>query len=302
MIFFSIILPTFNDLDNLKNSIKSVDEQTFKGFELIIVNDGSTDNTKTYLDKLSYSYIKVINLLENKGPARARNEAIKHSTGKWLCFLDSDDIWHDNKLELIRQFIETNMQYKKHVYCHNLILKEKNHRNKKKLISGPIKLNKEYEDLLTFGNTLLLSGTCVSSEFVKKNKIKFNQRKRYISVEDYDFWLNLSYKGAKFEFINKFLGIYLRHENNLTNNIILHKKNLLFVIRHHVFQLQKFDENKVKLWKKLYSKHIIELIFIYFLKFQSYKISLYLLIKYLRRYKSIFIREFFSFIIRKLKD
>ena len=302
MIFFSIILPTFNDLDNLKNSIKSVDEQTFKNFELIVVNDGSTDDTKDYLNKLPYSYLKVINLLENQGPASARNEAIKHSTGKWLCFLDSDDFWFNNKLELIKQSIATNLQYKKHVYCHNLILINKNHRNRKKLISGPIKLNREYKDLLIFGNKLLLSATCVSREFVKKNKIKFNQKKKYISVEDYDFWLNLSFKGAKFEFINKYLGTYLRHENNLTNNIILHKKNLSFVIRYHVFQIQRFDENKIKLWKKLYSKHIIELIFIYFLKFQSYKVCLYLITKYFRRYKSIFVREFFSFIIRKFKN
>ena len=178
MIFFSIILPTFNDLDNLKNSIKSVDEQTFKNFELIVVNDGSTDETKDYLDKLPYSYLKVVNLLENEGPASARNEAIKHSTGKWLCFLDSDDFWYNNKLELIKQSIETNLQYNKHVYCHNLILINKNNRNKKKLISGPIKLNREYKDLLIFGNKLLLSATCVSSEFVKKNKIKFNQKKK----------------------------------------------------------------------------------------------------------------------------
>ena len=299
MIFFSIILPTYNDIENLKNSIKSVDEQTFKNFELIVVNDGSTDNTKNYLDKLSYSFIRVINFLENKGPASARNEAIKHSLGKWLCFLDSDDFWHKNKLEIIKQSIEKNLQDKKHVYCHNLILNDKNHINKKKLISGPIQLNKEYKSLLLFGNKLLLSATCVSSEFVKKNKIKFNQKKRYISVEDYDYWLNLSFFGAKFEFINKFLGVYSRHEKNLTNNIISHKTKLFSIIYYHVFKLQNFEENKIKLWKKLHSKHIIEITFIYFLKFHSYKIGIYLIIKYLKRYNLIFIREFLNFILRK---
>lgn len=82
MIFFSIILPTFNDLENLKNSIKSVDRQTFKSFELIVVNDGSTDKTKEYLKKLTYSFIKIVNLSNNKGPAYARNKAIENSSGK----------------------------------------------------------------------------------------------------------------------------------------------------------------------------------------------------------------------------
>ena len=54
MIFFSIILPTYNDLENLKNCIKSIDRQTYKNFELLIVNDGSNDDTKTYLSKLNF--------------------------------------------------------------------------------------------------------------------------------------------------------------------------------------------------------------------------------------------------------
>lgn len=302
MIFFSIILPTFNDLENLKNSIKSVDRQTFKSFELIVVNDGSTDKTKEYLKKLTYSFIKIVNLSNNKGPAYARNKAIENSSGKWLCFLDSDDFWFENKLEIMRQSIEASQIDKKHIYCHNLILKDKKLKNKKRLISGPIQFSKEYENLLKIGNKLLLSATCVNNEFIRENKIRFNEKRKYVSVEDYDFWLILSLNGAKFGFINKFLGIYLKHEKNLTNNILLHKKNLLYVIHYHVFQLQKFDKKKIKLWKKLHSKHIIELIFIYFLRFQKYKIGCYLIYKYYKRYNIIFISEFFNFIIRKLKN
>lgn len=251
MIFFSIILPTFNDLENLKNSIKSVDRQTFKSFELIVVNDGSTDKTKEYLKKLTYSFIKIVNLSNNKGPAYARNKAIENSSGKWLCFLDSDDFWFENKLEIMRQSIEASQIDKKHIYCHNLILKDKKLKNKKRLISGPIQFSKEYENLLKIGNKLLLSATCVNNEFIRENKIRFNEKRKYVSVEDYDFWLILSLNGAKFGFINKFLGIYLKHEKNLTNNILLHKKNLLYVIHYHVFQLQKFDKKKNKTLEKI---------------------------------------------------
>lgn len=299
MIFFSIILPTYNDLENLKNSIKSIDRQTYKNFELLIVNDGSNDDTKTYLSKLNFSYLKVINLQKNSGPAYSRNVAILNSSGKWLCFIDSDDFWFKRKLEVLKNNIHKKPNYE--VFCHDLILKNKFSTKKTNLFSGPLSANQEYKDLLISGNKLLLSGTCVKNQFIIENKIKFNSGKKYLSVEDYDFWLNLSYKGTKFSFIKEFLGIYLRHDRNLTNNIIFHKKNLLFVIRHHVFQVQKFEKNKIKLWKKLFSKYIVELIVIYFYRIKNYKIAFYLFCKYIRRYNLIFLLELFLFIIRKLK-
>ena len=300
MTFFSIILPTYNDLENLKKSIRSIDRQTYKNFELIIVNDGSNDDTKLYLSKLNIPYIKVVNLEKNSGgPATGRNKAIENSSGMWLCFIDSDDFWFKRKLEVMKNMIEEKSNCD--VFCHNLISKNKISKKKIKLFSGPLSANQEYKDLLTIGNKLLLSGTCVNSKFLIENKIHFNSKKKYISVEDYDFWLNLSFKDAKFFFIKEFLGIYLKHERNLTNNIILHKKNLLFVIRNHVFRIQKFEKNKSRLWKQLYSKHIIELIMIYFNKFNNYKTAFYLFHKFLRKYNLIFMRELLLFIIKKLK-
>lgn len=299
MTFFSIVLPTYNDLENLKKCLKSIDRQTYKNFELIIVNDGSNDDTEIYLNKLNISYLKIINLKKNSGPAYARNTAILNSSGMWLCFIDSDDFWFKRKLEVMKNIIQEKSNYK--VFCHNLILKNKISKKKIKLFSGPLSTDQQYKDLLTLGNKLLLSGTCVNSQFIIENKIKFNSKKKYISVEDYDLWLNLSFIDAKFFFIKEFLGVYLKHDRNLTNNIILHKKNLLFVIRNHVFQVQKFEKNKSKLWKKLYSKYIIELIIIYFYKIKNYKIAFYLFYKFMRRHNLIFLKELFLFIIRKLK-
>ena len=123
MIFFSIILPTYNDLENLKNCIKSIDRQTYKNFELLIVNDGSNDDTKVYLSKLNFSYLKVINLQKNFGPAYSRNTAILNSLGKWLCFIDSDDFWFKRKLEVLKNNIQKKPNYE--IFCHNLILKNR---------------------------------------------------------------------------------------------------------------------------------------------------------------------------------
>ena len=123
MTFFSIILPTYNDLENLKKSIRSIDRQTYKNFELIIVNDGSNDDTKLYLSKLNIPYLKVVNLKKNSGPANARNSAILNSSGMWICFIDSDDFWLKRKLEVVKNLIEEKSNY--NVFCHDLILKNR---------------------------------------------------------------------------------------------------------------------------------------------------------------------------------
>ncbi len=91
--FFSVIVPTYNRADFISEAIKSVLAQTFREFELIIVDDGSTDNTKEVIEPfLSDRRVKYI-YQENNERAAARNNGIKNASGEWIAFLDSDDIW-----------------------------------------------------------------------------------------------------------------------------------------------------------------------------------------------------------------
>jgi glycosyltransferase involved in cell wall biosynthesis len=108
-LLISIIIPTYNRLGFLKKAIASVQNQSYKNFELIIVDDGSTDDTRTYLETLSD--VKFISQ-ENLGVASARNAGIKKATGEWIAFLDSDDIWLPHKLETQVSFLLSNKQYK----------------------------------------------------------------------------------------------------------------------------------------------------------------------------------------------
>ena len=96
----SVIIPTFNREKLIGNSIKSVLNQTFKNFELIIVDDGSTDNTSEVVDKFQDNRIKYIKLDKNQGASNARNIGIKNAKGKYISFQDSDDIFYPNKLEI----------------------------------------------------------------------------------------------------------------------------------------------------------------------------------------------------------
>ena len=94
----TVILPTWNREKWLKTSIESVLSQTFQDFELIVVDDASTDSTGKILESYS-GKIKTILLPENLGVSAARNTAIVQSDSNWIAFLDSDDYWHAEKLE-----------------------------------------------------------------------------------------------------------------------------------------------------------------------------------------------------------
>ena len=100
----SVILPSWNRADWLKQSIDSVLEQTFSDFELIVVDDASTDYTQEILTGYSEKLRSII-FAKNLGVSAARNAAITACDSEWIAFLDSDDFWHPDKLQ--KQIVQT---------------------------------------------------------------------------------------------------------------------------------------------------------------------------------------------------
>ena len=94
----SVIIPTYNRAHCVGEAIQSVLDQTYKNFEIIVVDDGSTDNTQEVLATFG-DKIKVIRQ-ENRGVSAARNAGIREARGEWLAFLDSDDLWLPEKLAI----------------------------------------------------------------------------------------------------------------------------------------------------------------------------------------------------------
>jgi glycosyltransferase involved in cell wall biosynthesis len=111
MAFISVIIPTFNRSGVVVRAINSVLDQNNKNFELIVVDDGSTDETELLLSPLNDSgqlkYFKIKNL----GVSSARNFGVSQAIGDWLCFLDSDDEWLPNKLQDQLEFVQKNSSY-----------------------------------------------------------------------------------------------------------------------------------------------------------------------------------------------
>lgn len=104
----SVIIPTYNRAKTIKKSIDSVLFQTYDDWELIIVDDGSTDETKELISSYKDSRIKYYSYESNKGVVYARNYGMKMANGNYIAFQDSDDIWHNDKLEKQIKAMEDN--------------------------------------------------------------------------------------------------------------------------------------------------------------------------------------------------
>ncbi len=183
----SVVIPTFNRSHLLGRAVDSVLRQTWPCSELIIVDDGSTDDTYEFLKKLSHSAQIPVRIFcqQNRGPAAARNVAVRASSFPYLAFLDSDDHWHKKKLEKQYQSLANNPQYKI------------SHTREKWLRDG-VHLNQKKKHIPRHGeifdHCLQLCGVGMSTVMVTKSIFDhvglFDESLR--CCEDYDFWLRTS--------------------------------------------------------------------------------------------------------------
>lgn len=110
MVKVSVIIPTYNRGKLIERSVRSVLNQTYKNIEVIIVDDGSTDNTKEVIESIKDERI-IYYKQENGGAAKARNTGVNLATSEYIAFHDSDDVWRENKLEKQIDFLNKNPQY-----------------------------------------------------------------------------------------------------------------------------------------------------------------------------------------------
>lgn len=191
-ILVSVIIPTYNRAQIIIESINSVLNQTYQNFEILVIDDGSTDNTKDIVESINDIRIRYI-YQENSGPSAARNNGIKNANGEWIAFLDSDDIWLPEKLgkqiEVInssddRLGIITCWSYNCY-YNNNEFIKEKNistAKNSMDFMLGML-LDKK---VITGTNTFVIKKVCFSDSGYFDETIKCR--------EDWDMWFRISLK------------------------------------------------------------------------------------------------------------
>ena len=206
----SVIIPTFNRFSLISRAIDSVLNQTIKPFEIIVVDDGSSDNTSTFI-KNNYKSVKLIKQ-NNLGVSKARNVGIKNSSGDWIALLDSDDEWKKNKLEVQ---IKSLLEYDYYSVCHTNEI----------WIRNGIRVNQKKRHQKyggdIFDKCLDICRISPSSIIFKKNIINevgwFDEG---LSIcEDYDLWLRIT-ANFKILFIDKPLIIkYGGHSDQLSKSV-----------------------------------------------------------------------------------
>ena len=198
----SIILPTFNRAHTLQRAIDSVLGQTYSNWELIVIDNHSTDETDELLRSYQNSKINCHKIHNNGIIAKSRNLGIKQSKGELIAFLDSDDWWTKDKLKVsVREMTSMGADL---VY-HGLFKAVK----EKQVIYSPIKVRnlKEnvFDDLLTGGNCIPNSSVVVKKKILEKiGYLCENLETR--TWEDYDAWLRIAKFSNKFHKVDKTLG------------------------------------------------------------------------------------------------
>ena len=107
----SIIIPTFNHAYYLERCLKSIESQTISNYEIIIIDNHSTDNTNEVVNSFNDARLKLLKVHNNGVIAISRNKGILEAKGDWIAFLDSDDFWYPKKLEVSMKFISDNNQF-----------------------------------------------------------------------------------------------------------------------------------------------------------------------------------------------
>lgn len=209
--YVSIITPSYNSSKYIRETVDSVKKQTFTNWEMIIVDDCSKDNSREILKELASadSRIKVILLEKNSGAAVARNTAIEAAKGKYIAFLDSDDLWLPQKLEKQLDFMEKNgivFSFTKY----DVMDEDGNNLNKP--VSVPESI--DYHGLLK--NTIIGCLTVmINIEEIGKMKMPEIRTR-----QDFAFWLSILRKGYKAHGLNETLASYRYVSDSISSNKI----------------------------------------------------------------------------------
>ena len=182
----SVIIPAYNASNSIIPTLVSVYNQSYKDYEVIVVDDGSSDNTselvEQYINENDLVNLKLINK-PNGGVSSARNTAINVAKGYWLAFLDADDTLHPKKLEIISWFFENDFSLIGHDYQTDVF-------SDKYLDLKHSQISTVY---YSFANILMRNRFTTPSVVLRNTPdIHFDEKMRY--AEDHDLWLQLSSK------------------------------------------------------------------------------------------------------------
>lgn len=290
--FFSIIIPCYNRLDSLRECLKSVVAQNFTNFEVLVVDDGSTEDVESVVMGFGDRRLNYYKVIHSGSPAIPRNLGLVKASGDWICFLDSDDAWTDNKLLTVHNSI--NLYFLADFVAHNELIVNKilGHKHISRLAANTKNF---YHTLLEDGNKLSTSAVIIKRDFLNRHNLKFNISQSFHIVEDYDLWLQCARHGAKFLFINKSLGFYFINDGNISNNYVKATQNLISLLESHALHPEVRNSKKTFL-----CLHIR--VFLLHARLNFYKRNYFMLVFFICRAVGYSPRYFFVYTLKRLFD
>ena len=198
----SIIIPNYNGSDYIVSTIESITNQSYSNWELIIVDDCSSDNSVDLIQQYTKRFPNKIFLHQlsknSGGPATPRNFALKQSKGEYIAFVDSDDIWHPSKLDVqINIMLSKKLNFTCSTICEFSSEEEIQNCQKHFVHNNNIRLRKITHYQMLLKNRIRSGSTSiVHKNLIDEHNILFNTDKNYVAVEDYLFWLDILGKTA----------------------------------------------------------------------------------------------------------
>lgn len=232
----SVIIPAHNSEKYIRETVESALNQTYPDMEIIVADDGSTDGTfEAIKDFIDCSRIKYLRHKTNQGPAATRNTSIKASTGHYIAFLDSDDIWNSDKIERQVNFFKKNpgtgVCYCNGTYLHNT---ERLYPQDELLVSYP-----NYFELL-LNNVIVWPSSVLFERMIIDETGLMDERFRY--AEDIDFFLQINQKFS-FTYLPECLLRRRVHPESIMSSINNRAHNHLLLYNKHKTALSKQQAN-----------------------------------------------------------
>ena len=226
----SVVVPAYNAARFIEPTLDTVRAQTFQGHETVVVDDGSSDGTSDVVKAYFSRHGMNGRLLrqDNRGMASARNAGMRAAHGSHIALLDSDDLWYPEKLAVVMAAFDR--QPDADLICHDENISRDGaivRVSRRRLPRGNL-----YEALLFDGNLLSPSATIVKRDTALALG-GFDERREYLTVEDYDFWMRFS-RRQQIRFLDRVLGEYVLGDHSASRRIVFHHIALEGMLREHL--------------------------------------------------------------------
>ena len=208
----SVVIPTYNHARYLGFALQSVLNQTYTNWEAIVVDNHSTDNTDEVIKSFANPRITYLKIHNHGVIAASRNAGIRAAKGEWVAFLDSDDWWTNNKLQVSFERVDEKVDL---VYHDMEIVGDQPRAFRRKTIKSWQVKPPVLIDLLLKGNAIVNSSVLVRKRLLKQID-GFNESRAMIASEDFNAWLRIAQLSNQFLWIPHRLGFYLKHDNNIS--------------------------------------------------------------------------------------